>query len=179
MIWGQGGQCFDPILYEYFGEFKPCSTWTKITIPFPEKAGNYPQNLSPDTPFVKVGLFELRMLVYNDSSVTTSPVSAPGNLKIDDIGFIRKSSAAVHNPAPYAKVVGALNSFVPATSGNVTLVIYSLQGEQLFKGLVNVTAGKKYNLNRFVKSNSKLPSQWIHCVQITGAGVNISGKVFQ
>jgi hypothetical protein len=177
MIWGQGGQCGGPILYEYFGEFKPCTTWTKATFPFPQKTGNYPQNPYPDSPFVKVGIFELRMLIYNDSTVGTSPTSAPGNLKIDNIGFIRKSTAAVRNPMHAQKTIGGSHSFVPAVSGKVTLAIYSLQGEQIFKSLVDVTAGKRYNVDRFSRNNSKLPSSWIHCVQITGSGVNITETV--
>jgi hypothetical protein len=176
LIWAQGGQCGGPILYQDFGGFKPCSTWTRTALPFPEKSGNYPQNQNPDSPFVKVGLFELRILVYNDSSVTTTPESAPGNLKIDHIGFIRKSSA-VRDPLRFSKAAGNTRSFMPTATGKVTLVIYSLQGEQLFKGLVDVAAGKRYDVSRFAKSNSNLPSQWIHCVQITGPGVNITGKV--
>ena len=178
MIWGQGGQCGGPILYEYFGEFKSSTAWTKITIPFPELTGNYPQNPYPDSPFVKVGIFELRMLIYNDSSVTTSPTSAPGNLKIDNIGFIRKSMA-VRNSMRLDKAAGTTRSFVPTASGKVSLVIYSLQGEQLFKGFIEVVAGKKYDVNRFARSNSNLPARWMHCVQITGSGVNINAKVYR
>jgi len=178
MIWGQGGQCGGPILYEDFGEFKSCTTWTKTTVPFPLKSGNYPQNPYPDSPFVKVGIFELRMLIYNDSSITTSPTSAPGNLKIDNIGFIRKSTA-VSNPMHFPKAAGNTRTFVPKVSGKVTLAIYSLQGEELFRGPVDVTAGKRYDVHRFARSNSNLPAQWIHCVQITGSGVNIIGKVFR
>jgi hypothetical protein len=176
MIWGQGGQCGGPILYQYFGEFTSCTTWTKATFPFPEKSGNFPQNPNPDSPFVKVGLFELRMLIYNDSTITTSPTSAPGNLKIDDMGFIRKSTA-VRNPMHLPKAADNTRSFVPKVSGKVTLAVYSLQGEELFKGLVDVAAGKRYDVSRFVRNNSNLPTQWIHCVQITGSGVNITGKV--
>ena len=177
MIWGQGGECGGPILYEYMGEFKSSATWTKITFPFPALRGNYPQNPNPDSPFVKKGIFELRMLIYDDSSVTTSPTSAPGNLKLDNIGFIRKSSSAVRDPMHASKALGGSRYFAPTASGKVTLGIYSLQGEQLFKGLVDVAAGKRYDIGKFARMNSNLPAQWIQCVQIKGAGVNINSKV--
>jgi len=177
MVWGQGGQCGGPILYEEMGEFKSSATWKKITVPFPALRGNYPQNLFPDSPFVKVGVFELRMLIYNDSSVTTSPTSAPGNLKLDDIGFIRKTTA-VRDPMQLSKAAGNSRYFVPTASGAVTLGIYSLQGEQLFKGFVDVAAGKRYNVGQFARNNSKLPAGWIHCIQISGAGVNITKTMY-
>jgi hypothetical protein len=178
MIWGQGGQCFDPILYEDFGEFKSCTTWTKTTMPFPAKAGNYPQNHSPDTPFVKVGLFELRMLIYKDSSVAAGPASTSGYLKFDNIGFIRKS-AAVRNPMHGSKAFGTTRSFIPAVSGKVTLAVYSLQGERVFKGLVDVAAGKKYDVAQFARNNSKLSAGLINCVQVCGSGVNITEMVYR
>jgi hypothetical protein len=176
MIWGQGGQCGGPILYQYFGEFSSSPTWKKITFPFPLKAGNFPQNPNPDTPFVKVGIFELRMQIYNaDGSIEPS---SPGNLKLDNIGFIKKSSGVAdwtHVP----KAFGNSRFIVPTVSGKVTLAIYSLQGELLYKGLVDVAAGKRYDVSRFVRSNSSLPVGWIHCVHITGSGVNFSGKVYR
>lgn len=178
MIWGSGGQCHGPILYEDFGEFKSCTTWTKTTVPFPEKTGNYPQNQFPDSPFVKSGIFELRMLIYKDSSNATVPMNAPGYLKLDDIGFIR-AKTGVRNPMQLPKGVGNSRFFVPTASGMVTLGIYSLQGEELFKGLVNVTAGKRYNLSRFTRNNANLPRGMIYCIQISGPGVNITQKVYQ
>ena len=177
LVWGQGGQCGGPILYEYMGEFKSSETWTKTTIAFPALTGNFPQNPHPDSPFVKVGIFELRILIYNDSTVTTSPTSARGNLKIDNIGFIRKSTSGVRDPIRNSKSVGNTRFFVPTASGQVTLSIFSLQGEELYKGLVDVGAGKKYDINQFARRNSNLPAQWIQCVQIKGAGVNINSKV--
>jgi hypothetical protein len=177
MIWGQGGQCGGPILYEEMGEFKPSATWTKTTVPFPQLRGNYPQNKFPDSPFVKVGIFELRMLVYDDSSVTTSPTSAQGNLKIDNIGFIRKNSG-ISNSMRVSRAVGNSRFFVPTASGKVTLGIYSLQGGCLFKGLVGVAAGKRYNVAQFARSNSKLAAGSIHCVQISGPGVNITETAY-
>jgi hypothetical protein len=176
MIWGQGGQCGDPINYQDFGEFKSSETWTKTTVPFPQLRGNAPQNVSPDSPFVKIGLFELRMLIYDDPSITTSPTSAPGNFKIDNIGFIRKNTA-VRNPMHVQKTIGDSRSFVPMVSGKVTLAVYSLQGERLYKGIVDVAAGKSYNVAQFARNNSKLPEGLIRCVQISGSGVNITGMM--
>lgn len=178
MIWAQGGQCGGPINYQDFGWFKSTATWTKITFPFPLLRGNAPQNSFPDSPFVKDGLFELRMLVYDDSSVTKSPTSVPGNLKIDDIGFIRKKAVGVGNPMRVPSAAGSYRSFVPAASGKVTLGIYSLQGERLFKGLVDVTAGKRYNVDQFARDNSKLPDRFIYCIQISGPGLNITKTVY-
>jgi len=61
--------------WQQLGEFKSSSVWKKETLPFPAD-------------FNKTGLFKLRMLIYNDNGVT-SPTSVPGNLKIDDIAFIK------------------------------------------------------------------------------------------
>ena len=63
------------IAWQLLGQFKSSSAWKKETLPFPAD-------------FNKVGLFKLRMLIYNDSGIT-SPSSIPGNLKIDDIAFIK------------------------------------------------------------------------------------------
>jgi hypothetical protein len=167
MIWGQGSAgCGTPIFYEKMGEFKASSTWKRESLTFPEG-------------FKKNGLFELRMLVYNDSAAgTVSPTSPKGNLKIDNMFFIKKSSAVL-NPALAPKVAAGSRYFIPSVSGKVTLAVFSLQGEQLFKAPVDVSAGKKYDVNQFAQINSNLPSGWIHCVKITGAGVNITRKLFK
>jgi hypothetical protein len=175
MIWAQGSAgCGTPINYELIGEFKSSAAWKRESIPFPAKR-NY--ITAPDSPFVKDGLFELRMLIYNDSSVTTSPTSAKGNLKIDNMCFIKKGTG-IRNADRAPEGVGGPGYFVPKVSGKVTLAIFSLQGEQLFKEPVAVTAGKRYNVGGFARKNSNLPAKWIHCVQISGAGVNITAKLF-
>jgi hypothetical protein len=165
MIWAQGSAgCGTPINYEYLGEYKSSPEWKRESFSFPSG-------------FVKRGLFELRMLIYNDSSTgTTSPTSPPGDLKIDNMFFIKKS-AAVNNPKIASGATGGPRYFVPTRSGNVTLTIFSLQGEQLFKESIAVTAGKKYDVSQFARKNSNLPAKWIHCIQITGAGVNITRKM--
>jgi hypothetical protein len=160
MIWGQGGDCGGPINYQNFGEFKSSSVWTRESFPIPPSPG-----------FEAHGLFELRMLIYNDTG--DSPTSAPGCLKIDNMAFIKKS-AGISKTTFATKAIGGSRYFIPKVSGKVTLTIYSLQGEQLFKEPIDVTAGKKYNVNQFARKNSNLPSTWIHCVQISGSGVNIT-----
>jgi hypothetical protein len=162
MVWGRGEGCGSPVQYQVLGEFKSSTTWKKETIPFPAN-------------FKKTGLFELRFLVYNDDG-TTSPTSGPGNLKVDDIGFVKQIAGVLPNGKTGPMAAGNKRFFVPAASGKVTLSVYSLQGEQLFKGLVDVSAGKQYSVNQFARSNSKISAELIHCVQISGAGVNISGK---
>jgi hypothetical protein len=87
MIWAQGSAgCGTPINYECFGEFASSTSWTRESFPFPKKR-NY--GAAPDSQFVKNGLFELRMQIYNDSTITTDPTSPPGNLKIDNMFFYR------------------------------------------------------------------------------------------
>jgi hypothetical protein len=88
MIWAQGSAgCGTPINYEYFGEFASSTSWTRESFPFPKKR-NY--GAAPDSQFVKTGLFELRMQIYNDSiGGDTSSTSTPGNLKIDNMFFYR------------------------------------------------------------------------------------------
>jgi hypothetical protein len=162
MIWAKGEGCGGPITYQDFGDFQSSTEWKREAIQFP--AG-----------FLKTGLFELRMQIYNDGGTDTT--SAPGCLKLDNLGFIRKSTEGVSNAKHAPAVSGTSRYFVPKVSGKVTLAVYSLQGEQLFKGLIDVAAGKRYDVGQFARSNSNLPSQWIHCVQITGSGVNITGKV--
>jgi hypothetical protein len=180
MIWAQGGECGGPINYQYFGEYKSSTEWKRECFPFPLTRGNSLQNPFPDSPFVKRGLFELRMLICNDSSITTSPTSEKGCLKLDNICFVKKSAAGVsERPNRLPGAAGDPDFFVPKVSGKVTLTIYSLQGEQLFKEPVDVMAGKKYEVSRFAQNNSKLPARWIHCVQVSGAGVNITAKVFR
>jgi hypothetical protein len=78
MIWAQGSAgCGTPINYEYFGEFMSSQSWTRESFPLPPG-------------FVRDGLFELRMLIYNDSiGGDLSPTSAPGDLKIDDMCFMQ------------------------------------------------------------------------------------------
>jgi len=175
MIWAQGSAgCGTPINYEKMGEFKSSTTWTRESIPFPVKR-NY--GSAPDSDFVKHGLFELRLLIYNDSSAgTPSNTSPPGNLKLDNMYFLKNSNPVKHGKLLPQAVAGR-SHFIPTVSGKVTLAIFSLQGEQLFKEAVNVTAGKRYNVSQFARNNSNLPANWIHCVQISGAGVNITAKV--
>jgi hypothetical protein len=164
MLWVSSTGCGAPKVFQEFGEFKSSTTWKKEIIPFP--AG-----------FKKKGLFELRFLVYNDNG-TTSPTSGPGNLKLDNIGFVNRGDAVLPNGKIGATTAADKRFFVPTVSGKVTLTVYSLQGEQLYKGLVDVSAGKQYSVNQFVRSNSKISAELIHCVQITGAGVNISSKTW-
>jgi hypothetical protein len=177
MVWAQGSAgCGTPINYELMGEFKSSTVWKRESIPFPEKR-NY--GSAPDSAFVKNGLFELRMLIYNDSiGGDTSSVSAKGDLKIDNMYFFRKP-AGVRNVAHTPQAVAGPRYFSPMVSGKVTLAIYSLQGERLFKGPVDVAAGKKYNVSNFAQKNSNLPAERIQCVQISGAGVNITGMVYR
>jgi hypothetical protein len=85
MVWAQGSAgCGTPINYQRFGEFKSSAEWKRESFSFPKKR-NY--GAAPDSQFVKNGLFELRMLIYNDSTVGTNPTSAAGNLKIDNMFF--------------------------------------------------------------------------------------------
>ena len=75
--------------------------------------------------------------------------------------------------------IGGPRYFVPTVSGKVTLVIFSLQGEQLFRENVDVSAGRRYDVGQFARNNSKLPARWIQCVKITGSGVDITRKMFR
>ena len=93
MIWAQGSAgCGTPINYEKMGEFKSSATWTRESMAFPIKRK---YGAAPDSQFVKTGLFELRMQIYNDSTVGTSPTSEPGVLKIDNMFFFQ---APAHAP---------------------------------------------------------------------------------
>jgi hypothetical protein len=176
MVWGQGGACGGAVNYQYFGEFKSSPVWKRESFAFPEKRGA--TSAYPDSPFVKDGLFELRMLIYDDSSVTTSPVSEKGSLKLDNMCFIKSSTGIIRNSRHLPDVAGGHNFFVPAVSGTVTLAVFSLQGEQLFKKTVNVTAGRRYPVRQFALKNSRLPAQLIKFVRVSGPGLNITAKVF-
>lgn len=175
LIWAQGSAgCGTPINYECMGEFKSSTAWKRESIPFPVKR-NY--GMAPDSDFVKKGLFELRILIYNDSlGNDTSSISPPGDLKIDNIFFLKKQSGVITSKF-VSGAIGGPRFFVPTVSGKVTLAIFSLQGEQLFKENVDVTAGRRYDVGQFARNNSKLPARWIQCVQITGSGVNITRKM--
>ena len=119
------------------------------------------------------------MLIYNDSTAgIPSDTSLPGDLKIDDMFFL-KSGNGVRNMKLAPEAASGLRYFVPTVSGKVTLAIYSLQGEQLYKGLADVAAGKSYNVAQFARDNSKLPAGVIRCVQISGTGLNITAKMYQ
>jgi hypothetical protein len=172
MIWAQGSAgCGTPINYQTFGEYKSSTQWKRESLPFPEKRGDVSE--FPDSPFVKNGLFELRMLIYNDSTTgTTSPTSAPGNLKVDNMFFLKKSSS-VRTPEIVPKAVGNSRFFMPRVSGKVILSIYSLQGQLLFKKPVDVTAGTRYDVLKFARKKSSLSAGSIHTIHIRGAGVNI------
>jgi hypothetical protein len=176
MVWGEGGACGGPINYEYMGEFTSSTVWKKESFAFPQKRGNAPQNPYPDSAFVRNDIYELRMLVYDDSSVTTSPTSAPGDLKLDNIGFVRKNTA-VRKQVYAQNTFGDSRSFVPAASGKVTLVIFSLQGEQLYKGLVDVSKGQRYNVAQFARRNSPLSTGLVRCIQINGSGISFTGMM--
>lgn len=174
MIWAQGGECGEPINYEYFGEFKSSTEWKRECFPFPQKRGYVSK--SPDSAFVKDGLFELRMLIYREDS-TSSPTSEKGCLKLDDIGFIKNHSSAIRDFKDQKNIVENPHFFIPISKGQVALSIYSLQGEQLFKALVPIEAGKRYNIGQFARKNSNLPARYIQCVKIAGSGVNISTRI--
>jgi hypothetical protein len=164
MVWAQGSAgCGTPINYQDYYEFTSSPVWKRVSFGFPPG-------------FVRNGLFELRMLIYNETG--TSETSDPGCLKIDNMFFF-KNTAGVKNHKLGSGATGSPRYFVPKVSGNVMLTIFSLQGEQLFSESIPVSAGKKYDANQFARKNSNLPAKWIHCVQITGAGVNITRKVFE
>lgn len=173
MVWAQGSAgCGTPINYQTFGEFKSSTEWKRESFGFPAKRGDV--STYPDSPFVKDGLFELRMLIYNDEG-TTSETSDPGCLKIDNM-FFKKNTAGTKSIIVPAKITDA-NHFIPNVSDKVTLSIFSLQGEQLFRESVDVTAGKTYKVIPFARKHSNLPAKWVQCVHIFGAGVNVSKKV--
>lgn len=167
LVWAQGSAgCGTPINYEDYVEFKSSADWKREAFGFPEG-------------FVKNGLFELRFLIYNDPDAGgVSPTSGPGCLKIDNMFFKKASDNAVTNPMK-ARALSNARYFIPTISDKVSLTIFSLQGEQLFRQQVKVEKGKRYDVSRFARSNSNLPEKWIHCVQITGAGVNVTRKIFQ
>ena len=166
LVWAQGSAgCGTPINYEDYAEFKSSAEWKREAFGFPEG-------------FVKNGLFELRFLIYNDPDAGgVSPTSEPGCLKVDNMFFKKASDIAVTNPMK-ARALNNARYFVPTVSDKVTLTVFSLQGEQLFRQQVNVDKGKRYNVTRFARTNSNLPDKWIQCVQITGAGVNVTRKIF-
>jgi len=172
MIWAQGGACGGPINYETFGEFKSSTNWKRESFSFPPKRGTTAQY--PDSAFAKDGLFELRMLIYNDTG--NAPTSPKGCLKLDNICFIKKTTD-IRKAALSPEVASGPSFFAPTVCGQVTLAIYSLQGEQLFKERIDVSAGKRYNVSQFARKYSNLPDAWIQCVKITGSGVNITKKV--
>ena len=117
------------------------------------------------------------MLIYNDSSAgVPSDTSPRGCLKIDNI-FAFKNPTKIIDQKVAPGAIGGPRSFVPTVSGQVMLAIFSLQGEQLFKEPVDVVAGRKYNVSQFARKNSNLPATMIQCVQITGAGLNITRKM--
>ena len=164
MIWGQGGECGGPINYQNFADYKSSTVWKKEVIAFPPG-------------FVRKGIFELRMLIYNDSiGGDTTPTSPKGCLKVDNMCFV-KNKNGVRDPKYIRRAISGPNLFVPTASGKATLTIYSLKGERLFKGLVDVAAGKSYIVSQFARNNSKLPAGQIQCVQISGPGVNITAKL--
>ena len=174
MIWAQGSAgCGTPINYQTYAEFKSSTEWKRESFGFPEKRGDV--STYPDSPFVKNGLFELRMLIYNDDG-TTSETSPPGCLKIDHMYFKKSTDAGVRSIVVPVRITDA-NYFIPKVSDKVTLAIFSLQGEQLFKESVEVTAGTTYDVLSFARKNSKLPAKWVQCVHISGAGVNVTKKV--
>lgn len=174
MVWAQGSAgCGTPINYQTYGEFKSSTEWKRVSFGFPEKRGDV--SAYPDSPFVKKGLFELRMLIYNDDG-TTSETSPPGCLKIDNMYFVKNTAIGTKSIRIPVKVISA-NHFIPKVSDKVTLTIFSLQGEQLFKESVDVTAGKTYDIFKFARKNSNLPKKWVQCVHIIGAGVNVTKKV--
>lgn len=162
MIWAQGSAgCGTPINYQDYYEYKSSTEWKRESFGFP-----------PD--FIKNGLFELRMLIYNDTE--TSETSPPGCLKIDNMFFLKNGVGTIKKKQGPTAVSGP-ECFTPALSGKVTLSIYSLQGEQLFRECIGVTAGERYTVSRFARKHSNLPARWIQCVRITGSGVNLTRKV--
>jgi hypothetical protein len=115
MLWVSSTGCGAPKVFQIFGEFKSSTTWKKEAIPFPAD-------------FKKTGLYELRFLVNNDDG-TTSPTSGPGNLKLDDIAFI-KGTMKPAAPTPVSPSNNAAGvSVTPAImwSGSSGTTSYSLQ----------------------------------------------------
>jgi hypothetical protein len=175
IILAQGGECGGPINYQVFAEFKSSPVWKRVSFPFPAKRGATAE--FPDSPFVKNGILEMRMLIYNETG--NAPTSTMGCLKLDNIAFIKKSSAGVSRTGYAPKSISDARFFIPTVSGKVTLAIYSLQGEQLFKQPVDVVAGKKYDVGQFARKKANLPAGWIDCIQISGPGVNITRKMIR
>jgi len=75
-----------PDKWQFFCEFSSSTEWKKECFQFPAN-------------FIKDSLFELRVLIHNDSGVI-SQNSPPGNLKLDDIGFIKGPPLPIHPPTP-------------------------------------------------------------------------------
>ena len=104
--WAWGGVCGGPIHLEDLGEFKSSTTWKHECIAFPPG-------------FVRSGIYELRMLISDDSSITTSQTSDKVCLKIDNICFIKHKGPPITSPAIPVLSLPANN----ATVQNAQLVL--------------------------------------------------------
>jgi hypothetical protein len=131
--WGRTDGCGAPITYQDFGEFKSSIVWKKEAIAFPPG-------------FIRTGLFELRMLINNDTG--TSATSPPGCLKIDNICFVKElNQAPVITSTPGAITVPAgqhysyaVSAVDPNQGDTVTLSLtIAPTGMTISKGVISWT----------------------------------------
>jgi hypothetical protein len=106
-----------------------------------------------------------------------SQTSDVGNLKVDRISLLVNAELPVRYKA--SPRIGPMDrfTFIPKTTGKVTISVYSLKGEQLYSKSIGVDANKVYSVKQLAKRYCGAASPQVRLLKIKGAGVDINQRI--
>lgn len=145
------------------GIVTPSSTWETLIIEIPDS----------------VHLPGITGLVFNIGNIPNAggdKTSGVGNLMVDRVSLLVGSSIPVrHKTAPRISPADRF-SFIPKSSGTITVSIYTLKGELIHAQSVSVESGRQYSVKRLAPQRNGMNNGQMRIIRVQGAGVNINEK---
>lgn len=139
--------------------------WKTVTIQIPDSV-----NLDRIT--------GMTLSIGNAPDLGGGQTSDLGNLKIARISLLSAPTAVRYAATPRTGQAAGRFSFIPKSTGKVTLSIYSLKGELLCNKTLGVEANKQYSMRQMVQQYASRGSAQMRLVKIQGAGVNMNEKIW-
>ncbi len=173
IYFGEAIDRYSPAFLESIGSLQAnyasvysAAAWKTVSLPVP------PASQGSNRQYLR----EVRFFIHNAPGITDTH-SVRGYFYLDKVGVTRAGGSAVlqgSNPrSPETRL-----TFVPAASGQVMLIMYSLDGKKLFQKSLSVVSGQRYNVRRFSRDNARLSTSQCSIVRISGNGVNVREKIW-
>jgi hypothetical protein len=168
----------------FYGTWGPNADTTKNTRKVGDGIGVLTSSPDWKTVVIKIpdsvclpGMTGVSLNIGNAPNSGGGQTSAVGNLKVARISLIVESSNPVRYTTAPRTIAKDRYSFVPKTTGKVTVSIFSLKGELLHEQLMCVESGRQYSIRSFAGQRGGYNNAKMRIVRIQGAGVSINEKI--